>query len=179
MDNREKKVVQAGFWLRKLHSIFLLKSKNFQKCFIRKDNVNLDNLMKTELKNSDFNDLITEEAIRSTKILNFLTNDDYDRLLAENIVFLDLYDASANNSIIECMVRNTPVLVNPIESVVEYLGPKYPFYFHDLDEAAAKLEDQELIRETHHYLVNHPVTKKLTGEYFKKSVLRSSIYRSL
>ena len=51
-----------------------------------------------------------------------------------NIAFLDLYDSSVNNAVIECIVRNTPVLVNKIPPIVELLGPNYPFYFNDLNE---------------------------------------------
>ena len=92
---------------------------------------------------------------------------------------MELYDASANNSVIECIVRNTPLLVNPLESVVEYLGSGYPLYFRDLDEAAAKLCDMELIRSAHEYLSKLQIKEKLTQEYFLKSFVNTPIYRSL
>ena len=44
------------------------------------------------------------------------------------------------------------MLVNPIDSVVEYLGKDYPFYYYSLDEAAEKLEDDDLIQKTSEYL---------------------------
>ena len=58
-----------------------------------------------------------------------LSNDDYDQLLTENIVFINLVDSSAVNTIIECIVRNTPIIVNDHPAVVELLGPNYPLYF--------------------------------------------------
>ena len=36
--------------------------------------------------------------------------------------------------------------------MVEYLGKDYPFYYYSLDEAAEKLEDDDLIEETSLYL---------------------------
>ena len=72
--------------------------------------------------------------------------------MSQSVVFLDLYDAIANNAVIECISRQTPILVNPIDSVVEYLGKDYPFYYYSLDEAAEKLEDDDLIQETSEYL---------------------------
>ena len=57
---------------------------------------------------------------------------EYDQLLEKNIVFIELIDASANNTILECIVRNTPIIVNKIEPVVEYLGDDYPLYFENL-----------------------------------------------
>ncbi|MFN8643026.1 MAG: hypothetical protein U0802_15745 [Candidatus Binatia bacterium] len=71
----------------------------------------------------------------------------YDRLLSEN-VFLDLLDASANNSVIECLARDTPLLVNRHPAVVEYLGPDYPLYFDDLAHAA-RLLDLAALRRGH------------------------------
>ena len=178
-QNSEKKVIQVGFWLRKLYAIHLLQADNYEKIFLRKKDSNIDHLLKEERKNCELSDQITEEAINSVHNIEFLSNEDYDRLLTENIVFMDLYDASANNSVIECIVRNTPILVNPLEPVVEYLGAGYPFYFNSLDEATEKLGDIELIRETHHYLQNLPIKKRLTQEYFLQSVVESSIYKSL
>ena len=72
--------------------------------------------------------------------------------MSESVVFLDLYDSIANNAVVECISRQTPILVNPIDSVVEYLGKDYPFYYYSLDEAAEKLEDDDLIKETSEYL---------------------------
>ena len=60
-----------------------------------------------------------------------LCNDDYDQLLTNNIVFINLVDSSAVNTIIECIVRNTPIIVNDHPAVVELLGPNYPLYFKD------------------------------------------------
>jgi len=90
----------------------------------------------------------------SVSILNKLSNLEYDQLLIQNIVFLDLYDASAANTIIECIVRCTPLLVNPIPAVVEYLGKDYPFYYRSYREAGDKATDPLLIFETHKYLKN-------------------------
>ncbi|MCX6303963.1 MAG: glycosyltransferase family A protein [Bacteroidetes bacterium] len=178
-QNNEKKVIQVGFWLRKLYSIHLLKAGNYQKIFLRKKDSDIDHLLEEERKNCEFSDQLTGEVINSVRSIDFLSNEDYDKLLTENILFMELYDASANNTIIECIVRNTPILVNPLEPVVEYLGAGYPFYFNNLDEAAEKLGDMDLIRKTHHYLQELPIKKRLTPEYFLQSVVESSIYKSL
>ena len=58
-----------------------------------------------------------------------MSNNDYDQLLTENIVFINLVDASAVNTIIECIVRNTPIIVNNHPAVIELLGKDYPLYF--------------------------------------------------
>ena len=178
--NKNKQVVQVGFWLRKLYAIHILKTPaHFSKVFIRKENVNLDHLMEVEKKYSPYKDQINADGMDSVQTISYLSDAAYDRLLSENIVFLDLYDASANNSVIECIARNTPILVNPIEPVVEYLGEKYPFYYNDLQEASEKLKDIELIRETHRYLMKYNMKSKLTADYFLQSVVNSPLYKSL
>jgi hypothetical protein len=180
LANKDKQVVQVGFWLRKLFAIYILKApSHFGKVFIRKENVNLDHLLEMEKKHSPYQGRINADTLASVQTISYLSDAGYDRLLSENIVFLDLYDASANNSVIECIVRNTPVLVNPIEPVVEYLGEKYPFFYHDLPEAAEKLNDFALIRETHRYLLKHSMKKRLTASYFRSSVLNSPLYKSI
>ena len=65
----------------------------------------------------------------SVDIIEFIENNMYDTLLSENIVFLNLVDASAINTLIECIVRETPVVVNRHPAVIELLGENYPLYY--------------------------------------------------
>jgi len=179
--NPEKKIVQVGWWLRKLHTIFQLPTPphKYQKIFLKVTHTDLDSLMKKEreilLRQGEFDDSMYQTA----RSISFIPDDQYDRLLAENIVIINLYDASANNTIIECLARNTPILVNPIEPVTEYLGRDYPFYFSSLEEAARKAEDLDLIYSTHQFLRHHPLKEKLTGRYFLESFVNSGIYKNL
>lgn len=109
----------------------------------------------------------------------YLDDRGYDELLAQNVAFLDLYDSSANNAVVECIARLTPVLVNPLPAVVEYLGEGYPLYFADLDEAAAKAQDMGLVIAAHQYLRDAPVQPLLSDESFRRAFTRSQIYRNL
>ena len=95
------------------------------------------------------------------------------------MVFLDLYDSSANNAVIECIARGTPLLINPIPGVVEYLGEDYPFYFNTLQEAAEKAKNFELIKDTNNYLLECETRKKLSKDHFRESIIESEIYESL
>lgn len=172
--NKDKKIIQIGFWLRKLNSIFLLKTGKYRKIMLkaRKE----DFILETLHKEREGLDLKVDEE--SVSIIDPVSDEEYDNLLSENIAFIELYDSSANNVIIECIVRNTPLLVNPLPAVVEYLGEDYPFYFSNLDEAARKAENLDLIKKTHEYLKNMDKLK-FTGEYFLKSFAESEIYKNL
>jgi hypothetical protein len=89
----------------------------------------------------------------SVVLLNILSDSDYDDLLSKNIVFLKLVDASAVNTIIECIVRNTPVVVNRLPAVIEMLGVNYPLFYNDITEVESILTTTK-INDTFDYLVN-------------------------
>jgi hypothetical protein len=176
--NRTPKIVQVGWWLRRLHSIYQLPRTPLRKAFLHVGHPSLEELMAKE------REVMARQGGRPAdpqpvETIPFLPDGEYDRLLSRNIVFMDLYDCSACNAIVECMVRHTPLLVNPLEAVVEYLGEQYPFYFHSLEEAAAKAADPDLILRTHEYLRRLPMQLELHGEHFFAAFLDSGIYRSL
>lgn len=58
----------------------------------------------------------------------------YDRLLASSVVLTEVFDASANNVVVECAARCTPLVVNRHPAIVEYLGASYPLFFDDIRE---------------------------------------------
>ncbi len=177
--NADRKVVQVGWWLRRLHAIYQLPKTDFQKAFLDVGHPSLPVLMAKEkeilIRTGDFDSV----DLSSVVTIPCLSNPEYDRLLSRNVVFMFLYDSSACNAIVECMVRHTPLLVNPLAAVVEYLGDDYPFYFETLPEAAAKLMDRDLILRTHDYLRRLPRVGELSGESFYHAFVDSAIHRSL
>jgi hypothetical protein len=179
--NKEKKIVQVGWWLRKLHAIYQLPlpKKQYEKIFLSVGHKNLPQLLEKEREILLNEGTFVDEMYETAETVSYLSDHEYDRLLAENIVFVFLYDASANNTVIECIARNTPILINPLEAVKEYLGDDYPLYYNSLEEAAEKALDLDLIYKTHRYLIDHPIKPKLTGKYFLTSFADSQIYRGL
>lgn len=158
--NKLKKVVTIGQWLRKYHSIYKIESKNHKKILLK---INAFENDYKEMKNytSNKNDVI---------ILPYLCNHDYDELLSNSIVFLDLYDCAACNVIIECISRNTPILINILPGIVEYLGPNYPLYYETLEQASIKLQNEETILNAHLYLKK--INKnKFNSNYFLSEFL--------
>ena len=99
---------------------------------------------------------------------------EYDNLLVNNVVFIDLYDAAANNTVVECIVRNTPIIINKIPGVVDYLGENYPLYYTKLDEVP-KLLTNEQIFLAHQYLLNMN-KEEFEIEYFTKKLI-TLLYR--
>lgn len=177
--NGERKIVQVGYWLRKQRSIYRLNTPGLRKCMLCKQTPGIRKIQDEALvaeMSQEADKVLCESGVETIGTLDATA---YDLLLSDSIIFMDLYDASANNAILECIVRNTPVLVNPVGGVVEYLGDEYPFYFNSLEEASKKACDNQLIKHTKEYLSELPIKQKLTREYFLSSLLESKIYQRL
>jgi len=207
LENKKRKVVQIGAWLRDPYAIFKLKiHKNrtfpfetervgLQKAVLRGKHMNnyfkpRDFVLTFESYDEKFSYRFDEKErvedrsankfvagiMRSIEndwnsvvTIDTLNDQEYDVLLSENIVFLKLVDASAVNTVIECIVRNTPILVNRIAAVEEMLGVEYPFYYESMTEAAIKVSDLYLIKQTNKYLLQLN-KQKYTMEYFMHDV---------
>lgn len=172
--NPMPRVVQIGTWLRKLHSIYALPVSRLKPTILHQHKPYIADLFAAERKALG----ITVDS-RHVDVLPFLDNDSYDELLRSNIVFLDLYAASANNAVVECMIRATPILVNPLPAVLEYLGNDYPLYYASRAEAARKAEDNGRIKAAHEYLRELPNSALLEGDRFVASIAATEIYKRL
>ncbi len=107
--------------------------------------------------------------------LEFLDDAVYDAVFTQNVLFAEYYCASATNLVLECIARNTPLLVNPLPAIVEYLGEDYPLYFTDYAMAGAKAADDGNVLAAHHYLAAMDKTR-FTRERFLEDILNSDIY---
>ncbi len=187
LANERKKIIQIGWWLRRLNAIYELpipqdNSLGYEKIrlvplFFENADEYLKKLMKKE---QDANKMILDQLYsQNTREIIHISNAEYDSMLSENIAFVHLYDANANNLVIECIARATPLLINPLPAVIEYLGTDYPFYFTTMLEAAEKALDASLIFDTHEYLKNCEIRNKLHAEHFLDSFKKSNVYRSI
>ena len=171
LENNNKNIIQIGQQLRKVSSIYLLKIQDkFGKIWLTgtKNIIRCNLLLDQEITylNLDINKINKN----SVNIKYTDTFEEYDILLSKNIVFVDLFDASANNTVLECIIRNTPIIINKLPSVVEYLGVDYPLYFNNLEEARNILNNNNLILKAHEYLKKLD-KKELKIDYFIKQLL--------
>lgn len=87
-------------------------------------------------------------TLKDIDYIGYVDNDEYDKLLSGNIVFIHLVDASAVNTVIECIVRNTPIIINKHPAIVELLGDNYPLYFTSIDYTSISTEINGLLANT-------------------------------
>ena len=100
--------------------------------------------------------------------LGFLPSDEYEQVLATDVVLSEVFAASANNVVVDCMAHNTPLVINRHPAVVEYLGPDYPLYFDTIREVP-QLLSQERVVAAHRYLAARDKSE-LRGEFFTSAV---------
>lgn len=88
----------------------------------------------------------------SVTVLEKLSNQGYDDLLAENIILLNLVDCSAVNTVIECIVRNTPLILNRHPALEELLGEDYPGFYSTLQEASDMCVSLNTVERMHNHM---------------------------
>ena len=147
--NNDKTIIQIGQQLRKITSIYQLDIPIYKKIWLtgtkKFDYCNyLLNQEKEYLKISHLN-------MNAVEMKYLKSYEEYDTLLSQNVIFVDLYDASANTVVVECIARKTPLLITRLDAVVEYLGHDYPLYFDNLNEVESLLT-KENIEKAHNYL---------------------------
>lgn len=164
------KLVQIGYWLRKMTSIWEVEvPRKWKKYWVNRADYGFKCLEK-EIVND--NKLLTMLQHGSKVEIKQLSNDAYDEFLSDSVVFLDLYDSSCNNVIIECIVRHVPIVVKRIPATVEYLGENYCLFFDHLDEVYDMLNNQQLIQRAYEQLHDLEESNKFYGNHFVSCVKR-------
>lgn len=123
------RVITVGQWMRKINSILDLKTdykKSILKVPWKEPYLNLD--------------------ISNIDIIDYQPFLKFDKLIEESVVFLDLYDAAACNTILECIMSNTPILVNRINATEEYLGCDYPLLYDSIEQAGSILNEKNIMK---------------------------------
>jgi hypothetical protein len=128
------------------------------------------------VRNVNGKDLL-ENFLSLVDILEFMPDDEYDQLFTKNIIFLDLIDSSAVNTIIESIVRDTPLVVNRIAPTVELLGDDYPLFYDNINDID-KMLTHERIEEAHMYI--KALDKSCFRlETFSLELVESEVYKNI
>lgn len=171
-NNRNPSILHIGWWLRKIHSFYLLRTRH-TKVLLHTGGVWVQQVIERELA------LVSGRQQGIVTILPYASAEDYDALLAWNIAFLDFYDASANNAVIECIARHTPLIVNRHPALEEYLGPDYPLFFDNLADATELADSPDRILQAHIHLQSPALQRRICPIAFCRSLHDSQIYQSL
>jgi len=144
--NNNKYIIQIGQQLRILKTFITLKFTNYKKIWLTGDKDINESINKIkdeiDIDNINFNDIE----------IKYVNNNEFDELIINNIIFIHLYDASANNTVLEAIIYKTPIIINKHPAVVEYLGDNYPLYYNDMNEINDELLCDNNIILAHNYL---------------------------
>lgn len=164
-------VVQVGDWLRKLQSIHRLSAPGHRRVMLMK--AHTEEFLRREIE------VFGDQRDPGVEVLELVPNEEYDAFLAQSVVLCLMYSTAANNIVIECIARATPIIVNPLPGAVEYLGKNYPLYAQDETEACAKLLDKDAVFLAHKYLLHRRAEIDLSYEGFCEKFARSEFYKTL
>ena len=160
--NQNKKVIQIEWWNCKQTTIYDIdyqhtkciivnkKTSEIQKSYL---DIEQQKYIQNKQNNQDNQNNQNNDSISKIQIIES-DDDDYHTFLLDSIVFVDIYDSSYHVIILKCIQYNTPLLINNVGGVHEYLGKEYPFYYNSIEEATKKINNSELIYNTHVYLKN-------------------------
>ena len=143
---KNRKIYNVGWWLRNFKTfIDFNPGPNFTKYILTKTDfiIPFNNII---LKNNDLGDI---------QLVNELTNHEYARLFRNCCIFADIVECIANNTILECIKFNTPIILRRSPSAEEYLGINYPLFFDTIDDIHSLEEEVfllHLIVQAHYYL---------------------------
>ena len=171
---RARKVIQLGFWLRRLNAIWNLPLPgNYTKVIVGVNQPWQKNMLYLERE-------ILGEAHDDGDVTwhGLLSNEAYDELLTSAIVFIDFYDTSANNAIVECIARGIPVVCPPSQAVVDYLGAEYPLYFRSYLHAAELCMDDVMIERAHMYMMESGIREAISPRRFIENLRMSAVFRN-
>jgi GT2 family glycosyltransferase len=171
-QNNDKQILQIGYWLRKLGSIMKAETNGIKKTIISPEisyfiphiSKIVESCIRNELDEPNFKFTYGQKNFGNNKLkfeklcdkynvnlIEKVSNEKYDNLLSENIVLFDFYDISASNLLVECIVRNTPMIIKRHPAVIEYIGEEYPLYFENLSDVSAMITSEK-IKSAYGYL---------------------------
>jgi hypothetical protein len=151
LASRERRVVQVGWYGRNTHAVFQAPvPAGFSKVWLRQHRVEAEvNHLRLGAR---LKALYPRRAVQGdVTVLCDLSHAAYDHLLASSVVFVELMFAVANNTVIECIARGTPILINRLSGPEYYLGSEYPLYYRDFREIPDLLTVPRIL-EAHEYL---------------------------
>jgi hypothetical protein len=173
-------LVLLGQQLRNLSDVFKINSSIIDKKIwlsgISDKTINKQQLYKDLFYNKIVSKFENFDNIKKTLQTPYLSNfEEYDNMMTSSIILIPLYNACANNSVLEIIQSNTPAFITRLPATEEYLGKNYPMFYNDIIEVNNILNNRELFNkkytETYNYLKDMDKSH-LTYERFYSDLLK-------
>ena len=91
--------------------------------------------------------------IKEVQVIPLQDQNSYERLLSDSVIIINLIDASAVNTVLECIMGNIPIIVNRLPALEEVFGVNYPLFYENIEDINKILEPNlEMINQGYTYL---------------------------
>jgi hypothetical protein len=161
LDRRS--IVHVGWWLRnfKTFADFAV-PESFRKMIIVKNDFHESWIPFSQ--NLNLSNVDIYEEMDATQ---------YENIMRSSCIFVDLEDCVANNTILECIKFNTPVITRRNPHIEEYLGFEYPLYFETNEDLIKLLDENELLAkiEKAHLHMKNMDKSHVSLETFNKKLM--------
>lgn len=100
-----------------------------------------------------FKDII-KPALPNMEMVSHLEDKEYIKIFQENLLFMDAFDVTASNLLLECIRCNTPIILKRLPAFEQYIGNDYPLFFNDLGDIECLNESalNIVIKQAHEHL---------------------------
>ena len=92
-----------------------------------------------------------------------LSSQEYEQKMTSSLVFEYYTQCAGSSVLVECIARQTPLVVNKTPATLAYLGKEYPLFFEISPEKIIKqaIDDKVLLTDTSNYLLSrHKIISK-------------------
>jgi hypothetical protein len=139
---KTKKLFHIGWWQRNLKSFNDIKLPlNLEKNVLIKNTI------------EKFSDTISK-ACPNVELISHIENDEYIKIFETSILYMDVFDVTASNLLLECIRCETPIILKRHPALEQYIGAEYPLFFDNVTDIENLNEKQlmRMIREANKYL---------------------------
>lgn len=125
------------------------------------DNIDNQSIERVEINPElFFNKASLKKEIPDVKKINRLTNDEYSTHLSKNIVFLNIEKNNRIITVLECIQSATPIIVNRLPIIEEFLGKDYPLFYNNFYQACLLSSNLKEIENANIYLEKLSISSK-------------------
>ena len=169
-ENNKKKIIQIGWYMQRMHAIYMLPHSEYQKVYINNFNEYTKQLFQKERLILKSKYLYFDFMEKAVTVSDSIEIDELLKLMTCNIGFVHYRDAAFPTFILQCISSCTPVLVNAHPIVIEYLGSDYPLYYYFYEDAIEKAMNENLILNAHEHLKKLKCNDEFSIKYFEKQL---------
>lgn len=152
ISSGKRQIVQFGVGTQRRHAIYLVPDGPYGRLLLQPSGDMNGAILLAEERHLNERRLFHDTMRDGVSIATLTDDDALEPIFASNLLLIHYYGLCTPSLLQTGVAQHTPMLVNPLPAVVEYLGEDYPLYFSFYQEAADKATDLDLVVSAHDYL---------------------------